>query len=143
MNCEFCREEIDKYLEDSLPEGRRQQFENHLGTCAGCSEILRMLKIADLVMSDEKRIEPNPFLSTRIMAKLDEKELEKPFSVFKTITGRIFRPVLITVAIAVSIVLGIGIGNLSTAEYLFRQVPDEITYIDDAGIELLDIYLTE
>jgi predicted anti-sigma-YlaC factor YlaD len=143
MNCKICQEEIDKYLEGSLPPGSRQQFEQHLEICEECSEKLRILKVADIVISEEKRVESNPFLSARIMAILEGGELKKSASIFDTVTGRIIKPALIGVVIAISVFLGVGIGNLDNSEYLFRQVPDEITYIDDAEIESLYIYLTE
>ena len=143
MNCKICQEEIDKYLEGSLPGGSRQQFEQHLEICEECSDRLRIVKVADIVISEEKSIESNPFLSTRIMAMLEEEELKRSVSISDAITGRIFKPVLISVVIAISVILGVGIGNLNNAEYLFKQVPDEITYIDDTVIESLYIYLTE
>jgi len=59
-----------------LPEDIRIQVENHLGICRDCAESYRLNKLAFNVILEEKEIESNPFLVTRIMAGIEELDLK-------------------------------------------------------------------
>lgn len=50
----------------------------------------------------EKQIQPNPFLATRIMARIETPQVER--------VSR-WRPVVLTVCLLLTIVVGIGLGK--------------------------------
>ena len=143
MNCNYYQDEFEKYLDGSLPESDRQYLEIHLKSCHKCSEQFRITKLSEMVFSEEKSFESNPFLSTRVMAQLEANKTYKAKSFAEILTRNVLRPVLISAVIAIAVILGISIGNLSITEYISQQVPDEILYMDDAVIESLDLFLPQ
>ncbi len=78
----------------------------------------------------EKEIEPNPFLSTKVMAKLENsKEIA-------TVKQPIWRVVPIVASIAIAAFLGISIGN----DYIENESPEYVMNINDSQIENLSYY---
>jgi len=143
MNCKYYQKEFEKYLKGSLPEGTRLQVAAHINGCTACNKELRLLELAENIINDEKRLESNPFLSTRVMAMIDEMEQKPKVPVFYNIFGKVFKPVLITVTLTAALLLGIFAGSLNSPSDQSVQIPDEISYMDDAFIESLDLFLTE
>ena len=74
MNCQLCQKELDAYQEGILPEGIRTQVMAHLESCKNCAQSYQLISIADKVMNEEKSMQSNPFLVTRIMSGIEELE---------------------------------------------------------------------
>ena len=70
----------------------------------------------------EKQIQPNPFLSTRIMARIETSQVE---------TVSRWKPVVLTVFLLLAVVMGIGIGKS------YRPASESYTgvSINDSDIE--------
>ena len=137
MNCRSCQEKSEAYLNGSLPEDIRIQVEIHLKECNECSRSYRLFTVAEKVIAEEKAFRSNPFLATRIMARIENMEnpMNQPFPVLVRIT----RPVLMTISLAVAIFLGFIIGNMATSSADNKVIPAELTLMDDATIE--SVYL--
>jgi hypothetical protein len=141
MNCQLCRKEIDAYRGGKLPADMMTQVESHLKTCEACAEILRLQAITDRVMNLEKETQSDPFMSTRIMALINNTEAQG----YKTRTTftRALKPVLVTVSMAAAILYGVLMGNLSNPGSNREKIPLELALIDDATIESLNILTNE
>ncbi len=140
MNCQLCQKELDAYREGKLPRDMKTQVESHLKTCATCSGIYRLQILADKVMDQEKDLQSDPFLATRVMASIENLEdSDKPGTAFI----RILKPVLITVSMAAAIFFGIMLGNLSRPVTDREKIPVELALIDDAAIESVNILSNE
>ena len=88
-------------------------------------------------------MESNPFLSTRVMAVIEELEQTQKDSVFSTIFGKLLKPALITVTLAASLLLGIASGSLIRPVGYSEQIPEEIAYLNDSYIESLEFFAEE
>jgi len=136
MNCQLCQENLDAYLEGILPSDMKTQLESHLKECETCNQMYRIQVLADRVVGYEKELEPDPFLITRVMAKIENREISGYRS--GDIFTRILRPVLMTLSLAAAVFLGIMIGNLSLPYNNTRIIPAELAMIDDASLESVD-----
>lgn len=141
MNCQLCRKEIDAYRGGKLPADMMTQVESHLKTCEACAEVLRLQAIADRVMNHEKETQSDPFLSTRVMALINNNE-EQEYNK-RTVFTMLLKPVLITVSMAAAIFIGVLMGNLSYPGRNSEPIPVELALIDDATIESLNILTNE
>lgn len=141
MNCQLCQEIMDAYREGKLPRDITTQVESHLKACERCAGIYRLQILADKVMDQEKELQPDPFLATRVMACIDNLENSgyKPATVFI----RMLKPVLATASIAAAIFFGIMLGNLSRPATSREAIPVELALIDDAAIESVNILSNE
>jgi predicted anti-sigma-YlaC factor YlaD len=138
MNCDLCKRELDAYREGRLPDGIRVQIETHLQNCHECAEYYKVITLAEKVMDEEKSAQPNPFLSTRIMAGIDALKNEQ-----KQAYQGILKPVLISVSIVIAVFLGITMGQLYKPAKQTNALPTELTYMDDASMESLNVFVTE
>jgi anti-sigma factor RsiW len=137
MNCQLCRKELDAYHEGNLPEDMRTQVEAHLKLCAKCAESFRIELLADSVISKEKVIDPDNYLTSRIMAQIENPEKTG----YRTISPfiRILRPALILTSMAAAIFVGVLIGNIYNPSVRDMSRPVELALIDDIAIESVDI----
>jgi len=138
MNCDLCKRELDAYREGKLPDGIRVQVETHLQSCHECAEYFKVITLAEKVLDEEKSAQPNPFLSTRIMADIEALENKQ-----KQVHQGILKPVLISISIVIAVFLGITMGQLYKPAKQANAIPTELTYMDDASIESLNVFVTE
>jgi len=84
----------------------------------------------DELINTEKQTEFNPYLTTRIMSRI-ENPMQKPVNRWQTIA--------VAASIAFAITLGIGLGNSYTS------TTDNISglFVNDSQIENLSLYNTE
>lgn len=141
MNCQSCQRESDYYLKGSMPYEERMQVEEHLRTCSECNKEYRMLILADRVINQEKEELSNPFLTTRIMAMIDNSDIlpdEK-----KSYYHRALKPAILALTFTTSVLTGILIGNIYEPVGNRDKIPYELTIVNDASIESVDLFLEE
>lgn len=138
MNCEICQQELDDYLEGRLSPDRRAQIELHLRTCSKCREVYNAQILADRVIAREKELQVNPFLSARVMNKIDNPETAK----LKHAPG-ILKPAMIAVSIAAAVFIGAIIGSIPLRDQADKPLPFELALIDDARLESLYLLSNE
>jgi len=140
MKCQLCQKELEAYHEGLLPEGTKAQVELHLSNCKECSEILQMLILADKVMSEEKSVQSNPFLSTRIMAGIEALEQAQASVQGIPAYQRLLKPVLISISVAAAIFIGVFAGNIYSPHQTLKAVPVEMAYMNDAALESVSMF---
>lgn len=134
MNCNLCKQELEAYHEGRLPEGIRIQVENHLRNCSACNNIYKMELLANRIISDEKETQSNLFLATRVMTEIEALE-KLPVPVYK----KVLKPLLISVSLAAAIFIGILAGNIYKPVSYSEKIPVELSYVNDAAIESVDL----
>ena len=141
MNCQLCQKEMDAYRDGKLPRDMMTQVNSHLKACEACSGIYRLQVLADKVIDQEKEIESDPFLATRVMAGIDNLKGSgyEPANAFI----RVLKPVLVTASMAAAIFFGIMLGNLSQPVTDREIIPVELALIDDVAIESVNILSNE
>jgi anti-sigma factor RsiW len=142
MNCNLCQQEIIAYHEGRLPEGTKAQVEMHLKDCIQCNEELSLISVAEKTIVTEKTIEFNPFLSTRVMAAVEEIERKQTIPAYQ----RVLKPALITLSIAIAMFVGILAGNLYQSHTLVQsnsEIPTELASLDDASLESINMFVNE
>jgi len=140
MNCNSCNNQLEHYLTGKLDEDIRLQIEEHLAICKDCIESLNLLKIVESVISEEKNMESNPFLSTRVMSVIEQIEQTDKDSGISAIFGKLLKRALITFTLAASLILGIASGSLIRPVDYSEQIPEEIAYLNDSYIESLEFF---
>jgi hypothetical protein len=141
MNCQLCQKESDKYREGKLSDDLRTKVESHLQQCNECAESYRIQSIAESIIYQEKAINPDINLTARIMARIENLEdtgykISKPFI-------RVLQPALIVASMAAAIFIGVLIGNIYKPAGTVISRPVELSLIDDATIESVDILSNE
>ena len=141
MNCQLCQKESDAYREGRLSADTRIQVETHLGACKKCADSYKLQILAERVINMEKELLPNPFLQTRIMARIENLETSR----YRTIPAyiRVLRPAVIVTSLAAAIFFGIIIGNIYKPYNNEKTIPFELTFFNDSAIESVDVFSGE
>jgi hypothetical protein len=136
MNCQLCQKELNAYREGILSDDMITQVEAHLKLCAECDECYRIELLADSVINQEKGIIPDNYLTSRIMAKIENPEETGYITISPFI--RILKPALIMTSLAAAIFVGVLIGNIYKPSARDMSRPVELALIDDIAIESVD-----
>lgn len=137
MNCQVCQKVLEAYLDDRFPEMEKAGVEEHIRSCEVCAESLRIARLTHNVMEEEKSVQPDPFLVTRVMAGIEEVD-----TVMEVVPAyqRVLRPALIGISVAAAIFAGVFAGNFYNLGNEEVKVPVEMSYMDDAALESLSVY---
>jgi predicted anti-sigma-YlaC factor YlaD len=140
MNCHFCQKESDAYHKGTLSDGLRMQVEMHLEHCSDCSESFQLWAAANEVMEAEKAVKSNPFLVTRIMAGIEEMEHEGATRLRIPAYQKVLKPILISASLAAAIFIGVFVGSTYLPTGTVQRIPVELSYMNDAALESVDLY---
>lgn len=141
MNCQACQKESDNYREGKLSGDLKIQVDSHLKNCKECSDSFRILSIADSIIDHERAMEPNQNITSRIMGRIEKIE-DSEINVIIPFM-RVLQPALIITSIAATIFIGVLVGNIYKPANQGNARPVELSLIDDAAIESIDILSNE
>jgi predicted anti-sigma-YlaC factor YlaD len=134
MNCRLYQKEFDSYLEGRSGPGTKDRIEAHLRECRECREFYRIQLLAEKLITEEKQLKVNPFLSARVMHRI-----ENPESFIQKRVSGILKPALVVLSVAAAIFLGIVMGSIPVLNRDSRPVPLELSLMNDARLESVDM----
>jgi anti-sigma factor RsiW len=137
MNCKHYSDRIEDYLGGKLSEEEKLSFDDHLKICPDCTELVRIQKIMEGIISEEKNLSPGFYLTGRIMDRIKNSGSET-----KSALIRILKPAVITISIAAAIFAGILIGNFSSLSGS-KAIPVELMMMNDVSMESVNLLTNE
>jgi anti-sigma factor RsiW len=137
MNCQLCQKESDAYHEGRLSDDMKTKVEAHLAVCKKCAESYKLQMLAERAINKEKELLPNPFLQTRIMARIENPETSHYRDVPAYMSA--LRLAVIATSLAAAIFVGVVMGNIYKPSSRVKAIPVELTLINDAAIESVDV----
>jgi anti-sigma factor RsiW len=137
MNCNIPDNDLYLFADGSLSDERRLKVESHLTECKECREYLSFIEKSIMVIEKDKEISQNPFLFTRIMAKLEASNKSHWSHAKKTVPSFVFSLFLAGVIIG-----GINLGRLysTNTSYYNNDLQEEISYLDDIKQESIETF---
>ncbi len=129
MDCKNISKKLIFYAENNLPEQDKKLVEKHISSCNKCKQELLIIQQAFGIINDEKNLQVNPYIYTRIMAKTEQKNTSK-------IIKYVFRPV----AVSMIILMGIWFGHKASDIY-FKNQENNILTEEQQFTEQNEIYV--
>lgn len=102
MNCKEIEKKLIFFIEDDLDLSEKNEISEHIANCKNCSMKLALIKKSFDFIEKEKKLKVNPFISTQILAKIQNKSKKE-----KTVFTKIMQAVLV----ATFLILAVWIGN--------------------------------
>jgi len=143
MNCKTCIEKLTANPEIKRGIILNSSLAEHLRECDDCRAFYLAGLVTSKLISDEKKFEPNPFLSTRVLSVIESNEKLQINAYKRNIFNRILQPALLTVSLSAAIFIGISMGNLYSITGTSQAVPEELLYLNDSAMESIAVYLNE
>jgi anti-sigma factor RsiW len=141
MKCKSIHIKLIRYLDGEIKGDLQHEIEAHLKTCSHCSELLVRLKKALDIIDEEKKIQYDPYMLTRIMARLeDQKEI-----VIRNRLQVAFQAIAFTVLIAAGIYSGIILGkDFSNRNAISGDYQNEVYFLDELQHEnMVSVFLSD
>jgi predicted anti-sigma-YlaC factor YlaD len=128
MNCQHIRNNLTDYLEGGLNPARQQEVSRHLETCSDCRDFSYGLKGLFDFIEQEKVVEYDPFMFTRIQAAMDKPAAQRQ----PLFMARMMRPALLVIVLLLMVYTGIRIGRaFSYKSYVNQDYKTELYYLSD------------
>lgn len=134
INCSDVQPHLFAFSEGLLPEHERQPIIVHLSKCAACAATYQTLRGLNQTIEKEKAVEPDPFLSTRLLQHIESGiERQQHDLIFKI--KPVFQPLLITLGLLLALFTGVMLGHRETGTN--QSVITENSRVDELKTELL------
>ena len=105
MKCNKIQKKISRQLDDELDPQLEIFIREHLKSCPSCSAVSRKFKRVDELLQDDFRLSAEPYLLTRIKAKVS-KASHLPSQVW-VFSQRVLAPATIFAGLLLGILIGI------------------------------------
>lgn len=117
MKCADIEKRLSAYIENDMPSHERALIEEHLKSCPHCSKSLADLRKAIERVKSVEELEPPPYLTQKIMAKVKEEAEQK-----KGILRWLLYPLHIKLPLEIAATVTIAI----TAVYIYHAGKPEL-----------------
>ena len=111
MKCKEINKKLLFYQLGELPERDRHEIEEHLKGCSDCASALSKMNSIMSMIDEEKKLEPSPFLFSKIENKINNLRTENVKENAMPVFAWHLRHVFITVSIVTGIIAGVITGN--------------------------------
>jgi len=135
MNCLKIHEKLIFYLEGSLSVEDANAISLHLDDCKECSKLLQHLSDNLTYIEVEKKIQPSPYLYTRLIAKLEKAQLQE---LRINLNKRILQPILIFLIVICTAFAGIKLGGIYKMTSKKEIANIDAYYWDDLSQEIIE-----
>lgn len=127
MKCKEVHKLIGPFLNGLLDEKKSKLFHSHLSECNSCEKLVNEMSATLLILDNQKRLLPDPFMHTRIMQEIENRKHTNV--VFRL--GRILQPIMVAAILIIGIYVGIGLGNSYTSESEEIASADSHSLVDE------------
>ena len=110
MDCFFIQNHLFDYQENKLLVNEKIAFDDHLRSCRECKVLYQRFDSVLGRIEELKAVEVDPFLSTRLMQRIENELLKENTVNFSSVFVRI-KPVVAILGIFLAITIGILIGK--------------------------------
>lgn len=106
MDCKDIQHYVAAFAEGELSPEIRAAMTEHMSGCESCSRLAEGYLAIESIIASEKAKEPNPFLATRILQKLENNNDQKSQPGIL-----VLRRAVISLVLLAALVIGFFIGN--------------------------------
>ena len=144
MNCKTIHKNLIFFLGNELPENEMEQIKSHITECDGCALFLEDLQKTLAVIDEEKMLESNPFLYSRLKVKLNDYGEKSPAQGWLTQLKPALQPIAFSVLLALGIYSGFKIGKPGEQAGRTAIAQQEmIPYLNEMEVEPLETFLMD
>jgi len=136
MDCTFIQNNLFAIAENHLTETEMSGVREHVSACANCAASVAAFSSLFDVIERDRQAEYNPFLSTRILQKMENHSVLRRRGVLHQMPG-ILRPLLAVALIVLAVFTGFLAGKQGKH---FTEAP---AYRNDLNAMKSDLFISE
>ncbi|MEI6883092.1 MAG: hypothetical protein WCO02_01285 [Bacteroidota bacterium] len=136
MNCEFIKNNLFAIAEKQLSDEEYNAALAHAAGCGDCSSRLASFMSLMDVIDKEKSSQPNPFLTARILQKMESHGVSEGRGIFVRLPA-VLQPVFAVALIMLAILTGFLAGKQG------RNRGEGAAFKNDLSVMKSDLFITE
>lgn len=141
MDCRSCHNQLNNYLDGKLSLSQKQELDEHVAACASCHAMLGTHMLVQTFIDNEKAMYPSPFLADRIKETIHNlPQAKRPTP---TVWMTPMRQIAAAAAIIACLTSGYLLGQTYVSHMNASDTNEEISMLNDAYIENIDLVLNE
>ncbi len=140
MICKEVHKKMNAYLNRELDQKELVDFELHLNDCTSCRHLINEVKQTMQLAETKKVLQADPFMFTRIQAKLENKATKRP------IWQKVMQPVLVSMILVIGLFAGVAIGSKYYNDKVMlesnsTETIEQGVFLNEMAYESLELYL--
>ena len=148
MKCKQVEILIPEYIDNNIDSTKVKLVEQHIKECNQCNYLYKSLKSSLDLLQAKKDIEEQPFYYTRLVQKIENKQLKNDSLFLNLLKSRVIQPIVYLTSVIIAVYVGILIGSNSNSANNYSTLVDEdktyteifaeTQYINEFDIEVLE-----
>jgi len=134
MNCGQVRRLLPPFLDEELSGGMRQKIASHLASCPTCRTEVEALKADMGLLEQVGTPEVSPFLVTRVMAEIRQRENRSPQGFARLVRG-LAAALVVAVSIGAGVFFGSGLAQASST-VAANSIEAEVSYVESSAADM-------
>jgi len=110
MDCSFINKNLFAITENSLSPDERSEMDLHIKSCPGCIRVISGFRETMCIINEDKSKDINPFMSTRILQRIDSAWSRQVDSKQRVIL-HILQPLVLTFSLFLAVLIGFSVGT--------------------------------
>ncbi len=145
MKCRTIHKKLIFFLEDELRKEEMDGIKIHLKECAECAAFAAEMQKTLGIIRTEKISDINPFIYTRLKAKLENTNSDQKTIKQQPVYLRILHPVVVGIVMIAGIYAGVKIGHAPYQREIKMMVAEQglVPFFDEMKTEPIENYLIE
>ena len=141
MDCKKFQTKIIVLHDEQMTENEKKEMRDHMMGCPDCTKAYIVLSEALDILVQEKNIQPQPYLFSRIKTRLDStRTVQRPT---KTLLAKM-QPAMFIFLLIISVYIGTTVGYSFSKKIEIQSYTNEISlYINEMQTEPLENFLIE
>lgn len=143
MKCNSVHNKMIFFLEKELPVAEMKQVQQHINECADCALFAAEMKNTLRILESDKVIDKNPYFFTRVKARLEKQNDEKP--VVQPVLARILQPMAFSIILLLGIYGGFKLGEAPETALADNSLSEQemVPYWNELEAEPIESFLME
>ena len=139
-DCARVKERLIEFIEGSLNDSEKAEFQAHLDGCPECRSLYARFKAAYGIAGSRQEISPPPSFYARLQERIDRYENGKVslVEIWQYFTGRT-RTVLASAAVLGAIFAGYMLGSGATIQSYAAESSNQTSLSEYFGVDYFDI----
>jgi anti-sigma factor RsiW len=130
MNCGQVRRLLPPFLDEELSGRARDGVTSHLASCPNCRTEVEALKADMGLLGQVSAPEGSPFLVTRVMAEIRQREHPAPQGLARLV-GTLAAALVVAVSIGAGVFFGSGLAQATTVAAA-NSTEDAVSYVESS-----------
>lgn len=110
MDCSYINKNLFAILENTISPAEQSEIDLHINSCSECYRVVHGFRKTMHLIAEDKSMEINPFMSTRILQRIESVRSHHADRKQKVLI-HVLQPVAFTFSLLLAVLIGFSLGK--------------------------------